>query len=96
MVLQVSRSLLQTEMSGSLSASTISWHNLVLLTPQEGPGKTIAECEMECFRRRGEAWAEVKLPSCCYLEPMTELQGLILPSGDTGAQNYFSLITHIN
>lgn len=83
-------------MSGSLSASTISWHNLVLLTPQEGPWEMIAECEMGCFRRREEGWAEVKLPSCCYLEPMTGLHGLILPSGDTGAQSYFSLITHIN
>lgn len=96
MVLQLSRSLLQTKMSGRLSAGTISWHNLVLLTPPEGPGEMIAECEMYCFRKKEEGWAEVKLPSCCYLEPMAELHGLILPSGDTGAQSYFSLITHIN
>lgn len=83
-------------MNGSLSASTISWHNLVHVTPQEGPWETFAECEMDCFRRREEGWAEVKLPSCCYLEPMTELHRLIIPSGDTGAQSYFSLITHIN
>lgn len=96
MVLQLSRSLLQAEVSGSLSASTISWLNLLLLIPQEGPGETIAEYKMDCFRKREEGWAEVKIPSCCYLEPMTELHRLILPSGDTGAQSYFSLITHIN
>lgn len=32
-------------MSGSLSASTVAWLNLIPLTAQEGLGKTASECK---------------------------------------------------
>lgn len=77
----VEQKLLQAEMSGSLSASTVSWLNLVPLTAQEGPGKTVSECKMGCITKREEGWAEIKLLSCCYLEPVTELHDSFLPRG---------------
>lgn len=68
-------------MSGSLSASTVSWLNLVPLTAHEGSGKMVSECKMRCIMKREEGWAEIKLPGCCYLEPVTELHNSFLPQG---------------
>ena len=81
MVLQLSRNALQTDVSGRLFACRVSWLNLVPLTAHEGPGKTVSGCKMGCIMKRKEGWAEIKLPSCCYLKTVTELHDSFLPQG---------------
>lgn len=74
MVLQLSRSLLQAEW-------TVPSPDVVPLTAQEGLGQPVSEHKMGCRMKTEERWAGIKLPSCCYLEPVTGLHNSFFPQG---------------